>query len=85
MKPWRQRNVINWVRRLDDSWQVRILDAVEGSSHHYATFIDERSVPEAVRNGTISGRFAGIHTSDHVRLPLLIEHGGVWYFSSKGQ
>lgn len=36
------------------------------------------SVPAAVRDGTMTGRFAGIHTSDHVRLPLLIAHGGVW-------
>ena len=78
MKPWRQRNVINWVRRLDSSWQVRVLDAVDGSPYHYANYISDEYVPATMRAGNIHGRFAGVHMSDHVRLPLLIIYGGVW-------
>ncbi|KAI0200936.1 capsular polysaccharide synthesis protein-domain-containing protein [Astrocystis sublimbata] len=78
MPPWVQRNVINWVRRLGSGWTVHLLDKVPGSLTNVANYIESSYFPDAYNNGTIDGPYAGTHSGDLVRLPLLWEYGGVW-------
>ena len=80
MKPWRQRNVISWVRRLDPSWQVRVLDMVPNSPRHYLRFLDANELPEVLVKGEMDAkaRNSAEHASDMVRLPLIFNYGGVW-------
>jgi len=78
MKPWTQRNVIGWVRRLGKDWTVRVLDRVEGSPNNVYNFLDKSYFPNAFNNSTMRGPYVGAHSADLVRLPCLYEHGGVW-------
>lgn len=76
MHPWVQRNVVDWVRRLGQEWDVRVLDTVSGSPHNVARFVDEDMLPATFTR--MDGPHAGQHSSDIVRVPLLYLHGGVW-------
>lgn len=76
MRPWVQRCVIAWARRLDREWEIRVLDAVPGSPHHVSRFIPADLLPNTF--GQMQGRHAGQHMADLIRLPLLFLHGGVW-------
>jgi hypothetical protein len=76
MRPWCQRNIINWVRRLGPEWTVRVLNNVDGSVNNLFNFVQASYLPIAFNNKT----FAAMpqHLSDLLRLPLLILYGGVW-------
>lgn len=76
MRPWCQRNIINWVRRLGPEWTIRVLDNVSGSENHFSKYISSSSLPSALNEGSISG--PPQHISDLLRLPLLYIHGGAW-------
>ncbi|KAI9659207.1 MAG: hypothetical protein M1831_003789 [Alyxoria varia] len=79
-KPWCQRNVISWVRRHGCSWNVRVLDMVDGSPNHYSKYIPDTTAffPDSLRNRTMTGTHVAAHAADVIRLPLLYLHGGVW-------
>jgi hypothetical protein len=76
MRPWCQRNIINWVRRLGPEWTVRVLDDVEGSVNHLSRFVPPSHFPDTFNNKTMAG--PPQHVSDLLRLPLLFLYGGVW-------
>ncbi|KAH8427323.1 uncharacterized protein LDX57_005037 [Aspergillus melleus] len=78
MPGWKQRNVLNWVRRCGHDWDVRLLDNVAGSSANIKHFVPRESLPDAVWDGQMEGEHAGQHTSELVRLALLYHHGGVF-------
>ncbi|KAF9893402.1 hypothetical protein FE257_011834 [Aspergillus nanangensis] len=73
MRPWTQRNVINWARRDGKRWTVRVLDMVPGSPNNIEHFVDPENLPAAVREGRMTGKHSGQHTSDFVRLALLYQ------------
>ncbi|MCJ1440296.1 MAG: hypothetical protein MMC23_000779 [Stictis urceolatum] len=76
VRPWSQRNVINWARRLGPDWTVRVLDDVPGSPNHLSKFVPGSYFPDAFNDKTMLG--PPQHASDLLRLPLLYMHGGVW-------
>lgn len=76
LRPWCQRNVINWARRLGPQWTVRVLDDVVGSENHVSRFVPASYFPDAFNTRTMVG--PPQHVSDLLRLPLLYIHGGVW-------
>lgn len=76
MRPWTQRNVVAWVRRLGPDWDVRVLDKVPGSPHNVTNFVDEKLLPPTFWH--MEGRHAGQHSSDIARILLLYLHGGFW-------
>ena len=76
MRPWCQRNIINWVRRLGPAWTVRVLDNVEGSVNDMQRFVPAAQLPAAYNDKTIDA--LPQHLSDLLRLPLLFLYGGVW-------
>ncbi|KAL7905150.1 hypothetical protein GGI35DRAFT_472012 [Trichoderma velutinum] len=76
MRPWAQRNVINWVRRLGPDWTVHIVDRVDGSETNVFHYAEESFFPKTFIDGTMDGHKA--HMGDLVRLPLLWKYGGVW-------
>ncbi|KAJ0425155.1 hypothetical protein BJY00DRAFT_308482 [Aspergillus carlsbadensis] len=78
MPAWRQRNVINWVRRDGQRWTVRVLDTVPGSPNHIHRFIDPANLPAAVNLGRMKGLHAQQGISDFVRLAAVYQHGGVY-------
>ncbi|KAI9794929.1 MAG: hypothetical protein M1835_006303 [Candelina submexicana] len=78
MHPWCRRNVLGWVRRLDPSWTVRVLDAVPGSSNHFHNFVGPEHFPTAFNQDRLTGRNKGQHVSDLVRLAVLYQFGGVY-------
>ena len=82
LHPYTKRNVRTWHRRFSkQGWQVRVIDLVPDSPLNVAKFLDIEDpevVPKAFREGTITGRYAVQHTSDLVRLPLLLRYGGVY-------
>lgn len=78
MRPYVRRNVIGWVRRLGPGWTIRVLDNVEGSPVNVNTFLDKCEFPDAFNNRTMTGTYAGVHSGDIVRLPLIYNYGGVW-------
>ncbi|KAI2611306.1 uncharacterized protein GGS25DRAFT_482254 [Hypoxylon fragiforme] len=75
-------------------WAVRVLDLVPGSASHVYRFLDPSTpitststststsatptFPTAFTTSTLSGPYAPQHTSDLVRFPLLLRHGGVY-------
>lgn len=75
---WSQRNVISWVRRLDPSWTVRVLDLVDNSPAHVLKYIHRSFLPEALLRKRMTGSHKGQHSSDLVRVPLVYVYGGVW-------
>lgn len=82
MHPYTQRNVRAWHRRFSRlGWTVRVVDYHEGSPHHVANYVDATDpgmFPRAFRERTLTGTHALQHTSDLVRWPLLLTHGGVY-------
>lgn len=78
MRPYVRRNIIGWVRRLGPDWTVRVVDKVPGSPLHVENFLDPGELPEAFGAGTMTGPYAGVHSADMVRLPLIYRHGGIW-------
>ncbi|OJD33707.1 capsule polysaccharide biosynthesis protein [Diplodia corticola] len=84
MPPWTKRNVMNWVRLLHcspagrDPWTVRVLDSVPGSPNNVSRFIDKSLLPASFQEQDMAGPYAGAHSADLVRLPLLHRYGGVW-------
>jgi Capsular polysaccharide synthesis protein len=76
MRPWCQRNIINWVRRLGPEWTVRVLDNVDGSVNNVLNFVPASYFPAAFNDKTMAA--LPQHLSDLLRLPLLILYGGVW-------
>ena len=79
-KPWTQRNVICWVRRLNAlGWTIRVLDRVPGSFVNVSRYIEDASwFLVAFNEKSIAGRHTGPHSADIVRIPLLYIYGGVW-------
>ncbi|KAF1972060.1 hypothetical protein BU23DRAFT_644760 [Bimuria novae-zelandiae CBS 107.79] len=76
LRPWCQRNVINWAHRLGPQWTVRVLDNVPESENHVSKYVPSSFFPDAFIQGAIVG--PPQHISDLLRLPLLYIHGGVW-------
>lgn len=76
MRPWVQRNVINWVKRLGPDWTVHVVDRVDGSETSIFNYIDTSLFPQTFIDGTMDGHKA--HQGDLVRLPLLWKYGGLW-------
>ena len=76
MRPWCQRNVLNWVRLLGPEWTVRVLDDVPGSELHFSRHVPASYFPDSFNKRKLNG--TPQHASDLVRLPLLFIHGGVW-------
>ena len=67
------------MRRLGRSWEVRVLDSVPDSVHNATHFVSNELLPDAFKENRMTGKHVGQHSADLVRLPLLYEHGGVWY------
>lgn len=79
MRPWQKRNVLGWARILGPAWTVRVLDVTHDSPANIFRFIEGADLPEHLNTGgCTTGRYAGAHTSDTVRLPCVFQHGGVW-------
>ncbi|RYP07128.1 hypothetical protein DL765_009258 [Monosporascus sp. GIB2] len=82
MHPYAKRNVRSWHRRFSKAgWTVRVVDRLPGSPLNVANFLDisdPDTFPRSFREGTITGDYALQHTSDLVRLPLLLKYGGVY-------
>lgn len=82
MHGYSQRNVRTWHRRFSrQGWVVRVLDRVPGSPLNVSNFLDVADptvFPRAFRDGTLAGAYGAQHTSDLVRWPLLLRHGGVY-------
>jgi hypothetical protein len=82
MHPYTQRNIRAYYRRFSPlGWVVRVLDRVPESPLNVSNFLDVNDLstfPAAFTQGTIAGRYAVQHTSDLVRWPLLLRHGGVY-------
>ncbi|KAK5133329.1 hypothetical protein LTR08_007854 [Meristemomyces frigidus] len=82
MHPYTQRNIRAWHRRFTkQGWALRVLDRVPGSPSNvteYLDITDPQTFPQAFIDGTIGGDYGVQHTSDLVRFPLLLAHGGVY-------
>ncbi|MCJ1379976.1 hypothetical protein MMC17_003079 [Xylographa soralifera] len=82
MHPYTRRNVRAWHRRLTkQGWIIRVLNRLPSSPLNVANFLDisdPATFPRAFVDGTIGGDYAVQHTSDLVRLPLLLKYGGVY-------
>lgn len=82
MHPYAKRTVRAYHRRFSrKGWAVRVVDVAPGSPANVASFLDVSDpalFPRAFREGTIAGAYALQHTSDLVRWPLLLRHGGVY-------
>jgi hypothetical protein len=80
--PYSQRNIRAWHRRFSkQGWTIRVLDRIPSSPSNVAKFLDisdPGTFPRTFVDGTISGDYAPQHTSDLVRLPLLLNFGGVY-------
>jgi hypothetical protein len=73
MPPWRQRNIIDWIRRNGKSWVVRVLDKVPGSPNHVHRFIDAAYLPIAFNEDRMKGHHSGQNISDFLRLATLYQ------------
>ncbi|KAK3315825.1 hypothetical protein B0H66DRAFT_271856 [Apodospora peruviana] len=78
MRPYVQRFIVGWVRRLGPSWTVRVLDHVEGSPLNVHAFLPPAEFHDAFNNRTMTGPYVGAHSGDIVRLPLIYHYGGIW-------
>ncbi|MCJ1290708.1 hypothetical protein MMC34_002250 [Xylographa carneopallida] len=82
MHPYTKRNVRAWHRRLTkQGWTIRVVDRLSSSPLNIARFLDISDptiFPRAFIDGIIRGDYAIQHTSDLVRLPLLLKYGGVY-------
>lgn len=78
MPAWCKRNIFNWVRLLDPSWTVHVLDTIPGSPNHALKWIDASELPESFVTGTMTGPWVGPHSADLLRNAALYRYGGVW-------
>src|ERR1700733_3796643 len=82
MHSYTQRNIRAWHRRFSQQgWTIRVLDRLPSSPFNVVNFLDisdPGTFPRAFVDGTIGGDYAPQHTSDLVRLPLLLKYGGVY-------
>lgn len=82
LPPYLLRNVLAWYHRFSPlGWTVYVLDTVPGSALNVSKFIDLDDpgvAPAVLKKGGIGGQFAGQHTSDLTRYPLLLKYGGVY-------
>ncbi|KAI1135875.1 hypothetical protein F5Y05DRAFT_415869 [Hypoxylon sp. FL0543] len=82
MHNYAKRNVRAWHRRLAKlGWAIRVLDRAPDSPSNVAQYLDvadPTTFPRAFAEGALSGPYAAQHTSDLVRWPLLLRHGGVY-------
>lgn len=78
MPAWCQRNVTDWVRLLDPSWTVRVLDSVKGSPNNALHYLPSDSLPDTYVRGTMDGEYRGPHAADMLRGACLYYHGGVF-------
>ncbi|KAF2993787.1 hypothetical protein E8E14_002291 [Neopestalotiopsis sp. 37M] len=82
MHPYSKRNIRAWFRRFSKlGWVIRVMDKEPGSPlniEHWADTKDPNTFPRAFIDGTLVGDHAVQHTSDLVRWPLLLQHGGVY-------
>lgn len=82
MHNYTKRNIRTWHRRFSkQGWTVRVVDRLASSPSNIANFLDisdPATFPRAFLDGTIGGDYAPQHTSDLVRLPLLLKYGGVY-------
>ena len=82
MHQYTKRNVRAWHRRFSkQGWTIRITDRVPGSPLNIAHFLDLNDpnlFPRAFAEDSLNGINAPQHTSDLVRWPLLLKHGGVY-------
>ena len=80
--PYSQRNIRTWHRRFSkQGWTIRVLDRIPSSPLNVANFLDisdPGAFPRTFIDGTIGGDYVPQHTSDLVRLPLLLKFGGVY-------
>ena len=72
--------MIGWARRLDPSWQIRLVDMVPGSPRHFSRFVDAEMLPLVLVENKFDKQTPNRaeHASDMVRLPLLYTHGGIY-------
>ncbi|KAH9221732.1 capsule polysaccharide biosynthesis protein [Leptodontidium sp. 2 PMI_412] len=82
MHPYTQRTVRAWHRRFSKAgWTIYVIDKQPGSPRNIEKFLDvndQTLFPEAFAKGTLTGTYSIQHTSDLVRLPLLLKYGGVY-------
>ncbi|KAK6527431.1 hypothetical protein TWF694_004420 [Orbilia ellipsospora] len=78
MPGWCQRNVASWVRLCGPTWNIRILDMVEGSANNALKWVDPSLLPEAFVNKTMDGPWVGPHSADMLRGAVLYTYGGAW-------
>ncbi|KAL7004486.1 hypothetical protein EMMF5_005967 [Cystobasidiomycetes sp. EMM_F5] len=82
MHGYTQRNVRAWHRRFSKhGWVIRVVDRVPNSPCNVSEFLDVTDIntfPRAFIDGTLGGKYGPQHTSDLVRWPLLLKHGGVY-------
>ena len=56
MPGWCQRNIVNWIRLLDSSWTVRVLDAKPSSENYMLKYIPAAILNDAMVESKIAGR-----------------------------
>ncbi|CZS90920.1 uncharacterized protein RAG0_01791 [Rhynchosporium agropyri] len=82
MYPYTQRTVRAWHRRFSKAgWTIYVIDKQPGSPRNIERFLDIHDptlFPDALAKETLTGTYALQHTSDLVRLPLLLTYGGVY-------
>lgn len=78
MPAWNKRNVIAWVRILDPSWTVRILDSIPDSPNYTLKYVSKDLLPQAFVNGTMDGPYVGPHSADFLRGACIWTYGGVY-------
>jgi hypothetical protein len=82
MHPYMQQNIHAWHRRFSQQgWKIHVLDRLPFSPFNIANFLnisDLGTFPHAFVNGTIGSDYAPQHTSNLVRLPLLLKYSGVY-------
>jgi len=82
LPPHHLRTVRTYHRRFSRrGWTVRLVDRVPASPLNVDRYLDAADpslFPAAFINGTLDGTYAAQHTSDLVRWPLLLAHGGAY-------
>lgn len=82
MHPYTKRNIRGWHRRFSrQGWTVRVVNCRPNSKINISNYLDVSDstlFPQAFRDSNITGEYALQHTSDLVRFPLLLKHGGIY-------
>ena len=73
LHPWRQRNLVGWVRRLGSRWDVRCVDMVRNSPNNVACYVEKEFLAKCLLEMTMDGPHAGIHASDIARLAFIYQ------------